>query len=241
MSEYPIRRAFIPRDGYTFYMLDYDQMEMRMMFDLAGEYSVIDLIKKGFDPHKATAYTMFKLTDETYEKKYRNAAKAINFGLIYGMGVSKLATTLGVEYNEALDLKEQYFRNLPATARFIKRVTLSAKNSGHIFNWLGREYFFLRDEAYKAVNYLIQGGCADIVKIAMVRTHNRLKDHSSRLILQIHDELIFEVADGEEYLVAQLKEIMEGVYPFRSLPMTCGVDKSNKSWHDKEPVDVSIT
>lgn len=140
------------------------------------------------------------------------------------------------ELVKAHELLEKYFERLPAVKTFIRNVQKVAKDRGHIVNWLGRRsYFGPGVPTHKAPNYLIQGGCADDVKIAMVRVGALLEGKKSRMLLQVHDELLFEIFYGEEYLIPLIKEIMEGAYPYKYLPLTVGVDYATKSWADKIP------
>lgn len=223
---YQIRRCFIPRPGYLFFMLDYDQQEFRMMLDYAGEEAVIEAINRGVDVHQATA-DLIGIT--------RKQAKTINFGLLYGMGKDKLANDLGIPVQEALELKFKYFSKLPKVRAFIKQVQQRGTQRGYVFNWFGRRCHLDKPEnAYRLPNHIIQGGCADVSKIAMNRCHAFLKDYNSNLLLQVHDELVFEVHESEIHIVPELKKIMESVYPSRNgLPLTCSIEHSRTSWADK--------
>lgn len=265
-----VRRSFVPRPGFFFLMADFDQMEYRLMLDYANEAGVIRAVKGGLDVHQATANLM---------RVDRESAKTINFMLLYGGGIAKLAqslfdTTLDLEtlkgigrihiykmrsyperkMHEALvarvpkdllakelaelekahALLEQYYSALPKVKEFIKGVQRVAKDRGHIINWMGRRsYFGPGVPTHKAPNYLIQGGCADVVKKAMIEIEQLLAGKKSRMLLQIHDELLFEIHDSEEPLAAEIKEIMERAYTPKFLPLTCGLDYSRKSWSDK--------
>lgn len=236
-SPYPARRAFIPRPGYMFAMLDYSQQEFRLMLDYAGEMGVIDrILNEGLDVHQATADSM------TVSRQY---AKVLNFMLMYGGGAGKLAAALGVPLDEAAGLKNKYFEDLPAVSAFIRRVQDKVNRCGEIFNWAGRMYRFpplpnprtgrLDRYAYKAPNHLIQGGCADVMKIALVRAADLLSGTSSHPLLTVHDEILAEVKIGEEHVIGELLAMMESVYPYKRLPMTAAVDFSLQSWADKQP------
>lgn len=226
--EYPVRKAFIPREDFIFAMLDYDQMEYRLMLDYANEREVIKrILEEGLDVHEAIAQKF---------NRPRKQAKTLNFGILYGMGLDALGSALGVDRSEASFLRSEYFAALPSVARFIREVQHVAETRGHIFNWAGRVCHFPDPRfAYKAPNHLIQGGCADVVKIAMNECAAFLKKSQtkSRLVLQIHDELLFEIHKSELTLIPQLQAIMAGVYPQRHIPLTCSVAWSDKSWGDK--------
>jgi DNA polymerase-1 len=272
LSPMPIRRCFVPREGFFFGMLDFDQMEYRLMVEYAMEMQLIEAIRAGLDVHTATAEMM---------GVDRESAKTINFMLLYGGGIAKLAaalfdTTLPHETLKALgriyiyrmnnyreyefhrslvkelsedqirhnvgelqkahDLLEKYFAKLPNVKKFSDGVQEVAKRRGYAVNWMGRYiYCANKQHAYAIPNHLISGGCADIVKKAMLEVDAFLAPYESRILLQIHDELLIEFHDSEEHLVDPVKKIMENAYPYRHIPMTCGADYSRKSWADKEP------
>lgn len=225
-GEFKVRRSFIPRPGHSFFMLDFDQQEFRMMLDLAGETQLIDAIMGGVDVHQATA-DLLQIS--------RSYAKTINFGLLYGMGIAKLAAALGISEIEAGQYRNLYFGKLPRVQRLIQDVINRGRTRGYIFNWLGRRcYIDDPEHAYVLPNHLIQGGCADVCKVAMNRVHDYLQGKRSKLLLQVHDELLFEVPPEEYELVPELRKIMEGVYtPKNGLKLTCSVEHSHSSWADK--------
>lgn len=225
-SKYPVRRAVIPRPGYVLYMLDYDSLEYKMMVDYAAEMDLVKKMNAGLDIHVACQELM-GLSD-------RNTAKTMNFLKLYGGGAQKLADALGITLQESRALSQKYWERLPKVADFIQRVSQTAKNRGYIINWFGRVCQFPNSQfAYAAPNHLIQGGCADMVKKAMNNLSDFLKDKKSRMIIQVHDELIFEIHESEQYLVPVIKNIMETAYPYKHVPLTCSVEYSEKSWFDK--------
>lgn len=228
-DEFLIRRSFVPRKGTRFFMLDFDQMEYRMMLNYAGQRDLIDMVRGGMDVHQATA-DMLGIT--------RSQAKTINFALLYGMGKDELAKALKTTVAQSSALKEKYFSRLPRIKTLIQHVISAAQSRGVITNWFGRRYYFERDWAYKAPNYLIQGGCADWMKCAMVQIHEYLKDKPINMLLQVHDELIFEGPPEAEDEIEKIRHIMENVTdksPHTFVKYTVGVDYSDKSWQDKEP------
>jgi DNA polymerase I-like protein with 3'-5' exonuclease and polymerase domains len=277
--EFLVRRCFVPRKGKTLFMLDYDQMEYRLMLDYSGEIDVINKVLNGTDVHIATAEMM---------GTNRKEAKTINFMLLYGGGVAKLCLAIckptltekalkdlaSLMFNEKLRLEELksvlgkqvrgrrgdvydvphtfealehnynelmkakakrdlYKAKLPKVASFVDGVIETAKKRGYIFNWMGRKCIFKKEHSYAAPNYLIQGGCADVVKLAMLGCDDLLTNTKSCMLAQVHDELIFEIDDNEYHLVPKLREIMSNVYKPKHLPLTCGVDYSKLSWQDK--------
>lgn len=228
-TEFPVRRAFIPRPGYFFLMIDYDQMEYRMMLDKARAVGLIEKVLGGLDVHQATA-------DVASIDRY--PAKTTNFSILYGAGLDSLAASLGVSKAKAKEIRDSVFRSAPEIRNFIRGVSRTAERRGFIFNWLGRRSYFTNPRfAYKAPNYLVQGGCADVVKVAMNRCDEYLQGLKSRMLLQIHDELVFEIHESEAHICRELQSIMEGVYPHEKLPLTCGAEFSFKSLADKQPLE----
>jgi DNA polymerase-1 len=230
-SHYLIRRSFIPRLEYFFVMMDYDQFEYRMMVNYARETSLIEKIQSGIDVHTATAELM---------GVSRKEAKTINFMLLYGGGVQKLAEALNVPLTRAKFLKEKYFATLPKVQILISQIQNAVCSRGYLENWFGRRYTLPRELAYKGPNYLIQGGCADWVKIAICNIHRFLKPYKSRILLQIHDELLFEIHEEEKFIIPKLKYLMENVShipPHDKLRYTVGIEYSYASWQDKKVWD----
>ena len=233
---FPVRRAFIPSEGHFFVLIDYDQQEYRMMLDYCGAKSIIKRIEQeGLDVHTAMAEEVSKYVPIT-----RKQAKTVNFAIIYGSGIKSLAKGLGVMEGEAKRIKKALFQAVPSLERFIWRVKEKARIHGYVKNWLGRIIDFPipkigeREVYYKAPNALIQGGCADVTKVAMNQCDELLGPYKSRMLLCIHDELVFEMAYGEEFLIPRLKEVMEGVYNHRYLKLTAGVEYSEHSLADRK-------
>lgn len=217
-----VRKAFIPREGFCFVEFDYKAMEYRLMAEYAAEKELTRRILAGEDVHEATGQMM---------GVKRQFAKTLNFMLLYGGGAQKLADALGLDLLKAKELKARYFSTLPAVKNFISEVTRVTTERGFVFNWLGRRCHFPdRDFAYKAPNALIQGGCADLVKVAMVKISQFLRGHKSRMVLQVHDSLLFEMPESEFYLIPEIKKILETTFPSRHLTMEVSVSHSWKNW-----------
>lgn len=235
VNEFVVRRAIVPRSGLVFHMLDYSQMEYRLMLDYAMRFAydndgVVALVRKvldGLDVHQATA-DIVKIT--------RREAKTTNFAILYGSGVRNLARGLGCSESEARATKDALFRAAPEIGAFVHRVTTAAEKRGFIVNWFGRRCDFPNANfAYRAPNYLIAGGCADVVKLAMNRVAAYLRAFKTRMVLMIHDELVFEGPPEEAAtVVPHVKGIMESAYPYRFVPLICEVEHSFKSLADKE-------
>ena len=228
-NPYPVRRAIIPRPEYFFAMFDMDQAEYRLMLDYACtivgyETPLVKSIKEGLDVHEATA----QIAGIT-----RKEAKSTNFCVLYGGGDQKLADLLGTDKYKAKAIKAHIFNAAPEIKYLIEKVRDKAKLKRQIHNWLGRIYQFKFEEEYKAPNTLIQGGVADIVKVGMVKIDEFLAPHKSRLVLNIHDELVIETHKSEKHLLPEIKKLLESVYPAKFLPLTFGCDHSFRSLGDK--------
>lgn len=222
-----VRRCFKPPPGEVLFMPDYDQMEYRLMLDQAEEMDVIKLILDGMDVHTATAQ-MMNVT--------RKQAKTINFMLLYGGGIQKLADALKITYEEAKQLKALYFDRLPNVKRWqravIGRCQIPRDGVYYTKAWDGRLFIMEPGFGYKGPNYEIQGGSAGIVKKAMVGVDNLLHGKRGKLRCQVHDELLITLPKEELWLQKEIIDIMETVYPAKHLPLTVGAKHSWISWGD---------
>jgi len=220
------RAAFVPRDGYFFAMLDYQQAEYRAMLDMADCDGLIDKVLAGTDVHQATA---------DVSGVSRKEAKTVNFLTLYGGGIKTLSSSLGVSEDVARKTQESIFRAAPEIRGFIRRVIRVAETRKYIFNVFGRHSHFPNPNfSYKAPNHLIQGLCADICKQAMVEVFEYLQSYKSRLLLTIHDELVFEIAYGEEHILPELGKIMADVYQYKKLPQGVDIEYSTRDLASKE-------
>lgn len=229
VDNFAVRKAFVPRPGYFFVSIDYEQIEYRVMLDMAGALGLIERVKGGLDVHEATAQDAGCT---------REQAKTVNFLTLYGGGIKKLAEALGCSESEARRIQNSIFDSAPEIKRFIRNVIETASRRGYIFNQWGRRYHFSDSRfAYKAPNYLIQGTCADILKKAMIAidAYIRAFNLKTRMILTIHDELIFEVAYGEEQHVQAFAGLMTAAYPHRHLPLLVDIEWSDKNLAEKQP------
>lgn len=228
---YYIRRCMKPAPGKVFVMMDYDQVEYRLLMDYARQMDVVEEIKRGGDVHQITA-DMLGVD--------RKLAKTVNFSILYGVGQKALSELLKIPVPEAVRLRAHYFHKLPQVRRFIRKVQDTAISRGFVYNWLGRKcHLVRRDLAYKMPNHLIQGGCADIIKVAMNRIEQECGAKAGMLI-NVHDELLFEMHLDDLHLIPRIKEIMESVYlSDTGLKFTVGVEWSKKSWswldQEKDP------
>lgn len=236
-QEFVVRRAIIPRPGYIFIMPDFDQMEYRMMFDYACkmvgyESELVKKIKSGVDPHQATADLVTALGVPLSRKKAKNG----NFALLYGSGDRTLAATVGGTVAEARALRTSILTVAPEIKVLVDSVMRTAETRGFIRNWAGRRFYCPNSRfAYQFPNRLIQGGTADVNKIALNRTDEYFLGMKSRLIATIHDENPCEIHESEvQEAPKRVKELMESVYPFTYLPLTVGMEWSARSLGDKQ-------
>ena len=204
-----IRKVFVPEDGYVFLDADYSQIELRVLAHLSGDERLIEAYKQDADIHRITASLVFHTPFEEVTDLQRRRAKAVNFGIVYGISGFGLSRDLGITRKQAKQYIEDYFATYPGVHDFMETLVEKAKKQGYVTSMFGRRRpipelkssnFMQRQFGERvAMNSPIQGTAADIIKIAMIRVWERLKDENlkSRLILQIHDELLVETAVDE--------------------------------------------
>lgn len=220
-----IRKAFIPShpDGYIV-SADYSQIELRVMASMSGDRGLIDAFNDGMDIHTSTAAKVFKVSPEEVTKEQRRKAKMVNFGIIYGISPFGLSQRLQISRSESKEIIEEYFKHFPEIKGYIEKVKEDARKCGYVETLYGRKRYLpeinsknatVRNLAERnAINAPIQGSAADIIKLAMINVHNRLMAEGlkSRMILQVHDELIIDTHPEELLLVMSIvKGEMEGV------------------------------
>lgn len=222
------RNCIIPDYGDCLVMLDYDQMEYRLMLDYAGQMDVIELVLGGLDVHTATAELL---------SIPRDRAKTMNFAIIYGAGPEMIGESLGISTYEAEVFIRDYFSKLRQVEAFIRRVKQVAKTRKYTYNWAGRQnhYFYNGNppNTHAAVNHLIQGSGADVMRKGLLDCRKMLKGTKSSIRLTIHDELIFNMNQNDFNLIPDLKSAMEKAYTHRYMPLTVSVSHSWKSWGEK--------
>lgn len=213
-----IRKVFVPRSGYVFTDADYSQIELRVLAHMSGDEQLIEAYRSDADIHRITAAKVFHTPFEEVTDLQRRNAKAVNFGIVYGISSFGLSQDLSISRKEASQYIEEYFKTYPKVKEFLDREVENAKENGYSVTMFGRRRpvpelkssnFMQRSFGERvAMNAPIQGTAADIIKIAMIRVWKRLKEENlkSRLILQIHDELLVETAEDEESLVADIME-----------------------------------
>ena len=213
-----IREAFIAREGFSLIAADYSQIELRIMASLSKDQGMLDAFNNGIDIHSATAAKVYKVDIEEVDRTMRSAAKSVNFGIIYGISAFGLSQNIGISRSESKQIIEQYFEEFPAVKEYMDLSIQKARDNEFVETLYGRRRYLkdinsrnavMRAAAERnAINAPIQGTAADIIKIAMIDIANKISKEKlrSKMILQIHDELLFDVAPNEGDI---LKSIIE--------------------------------
>jgi len=236
-----LRRAFVADPGCRLLSADYSQIELRVMAHFSGDANLLRAFAEGADIHQRTADLVFAADLFTKRQEQRRRAKIINFSIIYGTGPYSLAKELGVSYNEAKEFIARYFATYVGVKRFIDDVIARAEKDPEVRTFSGRvrpiPEIQSANRAVKengnrmAINSIIQGSAADIIKIAMIRIHEHLRSMQSRLVLQVHDELVFEYPVAEEKrLAALVKKEMEHAVALK-VPLQVSL-KQGTNWAD---------
>lgn len=223
-----IRTGFIAREGYTLFCLDYDQMEMRLAAHFSKDPMLVELIEKGLDPYQYLAAIGEGIRYDDVPKRVRKIYKTVWLATQYGAGEDRLLKVT----KEASKIRQHFYQAFPAYQTLCEFLTQEVYSKGYVNLIMGRRRRLKPTEVYKAGNSLIQGSGAMMVKKAMARIEELLRDRESNMLLQVHDELLFEIKDGEEYLIEDIKNIMEDYKTV--VPMTVGVDKCLENWSEKE-------
>jgi DNA polymerase-1 len=231
-----IRQGFVSSEGKTLIGIDYSQIELRLLAHFSQDEALLNAFNSGADIHLQTAIHIFGEEDA---KNMRNVAKSINFGLLYGMGARKLGETLGIPAKEAKVYIDSYFKTFPTVKEYLGSIEQFVLEQGFVKTLIGRKRFFdfenangMQKAAFlrEGVNSVFQGSAADLIKLSMIDILEKYKNNNQvKILLQIHDELIFEV--NEEFVDEaknDLKNIMENIYKL-SVPLQCSVSIA-KSW-----------
>ena len=238
------RKFFVARDdNYVLIDADYSQIELRLLAAISGDEGMIEAFRSGYDIHSATAMKVFGVSAEDVTIELRKKAKAINFGIMYGMGDFSLASDLHISRADARAYIDSYMGSFPKVSEYLERVVSDAKRDGYVTTLFGRRRYIPELASSRkmevafgervAMNSPIQGTAADIIKLAMVNIAEKLKEggYDARLILQVHDELMIEAhKDCAEEVAALLKAEMENAAKL-SVPLTVEI-ASGKSWYD---------
>ena len=227
-----IRKAFVSKGADTTLLsLDYSQIELRIIAHISGDPGMQEAFQQGIDIHTATAAKVWGVAIEDVDKEMRRKAKTVNFGIIYGISAFGLSQRVGISRGEAKEIIENYFKQFGGIKRYMDETVNKARENGYVETILGRRRYMrdinsanavMRGFAERnAINAPIQGSAADMIKVAMIHIHNWLNEEKlkTRMILQVHDELLFDVPNDELALVeAKIKYLMENSMPL-SIPV----------------------
>ena len=238
-----IRRMFIAEDGYTLVDADYSQIELRVLAHMAKDETMINAFKNNEDIHAVTASQVLGIPADQVTKEQRSSAKAVNFGIVYGIGEFSLSQDIGVSVKEAKQYIESYLAKYHGVREYMENVKKEAKEKGYVTTMMNRIRYIpeLKSQNYNvrqfgeraAMNTPIQGSAADIIKLAMVKVDSRLvrEKLKSRLLLQVHDELIVEAHNDEIDAVRRiLKEEMENAVKL-DVPLVVDMAQGH-SWYE---------
>ncbi len=241
-----IRNAFVPKDreNYLIMSADYSQIELRLLAHISGDKHLIEAFRSGVDVHTLTASKVFDVPVEEVTKEMRYKSKAVNFGIIYGQSKYGLAKALDISWEEAEDFINKYFKTYPSVKKYMTEIVKLAEKQGYVESIYGRKRH-LESELFSsniqlrefgkraAINHPMQGTAADLIKIAMIELNKKLKDNNleSKMILQVHDELVLEVKKSElEKVKSLVLESMELGQPFE-VPLLVDVS-AGESWKE---------
>ena len=238
-----IRKAFTAKPGYVLLSADYSQIELRMLAHMANEEHMIQAFNNGEDIHNKTASLIFGCDVDQVDASMRRIAKTVNFGIVYGQTAFGLSSQLKITRKEATDFMDSYFSNYPSIHSFMNRLIEDCKQKGYVETLFHRrrmipeindKNFMTREFGKRAaMNAPIQGSAADLIKIAMRRVDEAMKKENvqSKLLLQIHDELIFEVPESElDLMIRLVKDAMENAMKLR-VPLKASI-QAGKSWYE---------
>jgi DNA polymerase-1 len=219
-----VREAFIAPPGHVIMSADYSQIELRIMAHISEDPALLRAFSDGIDVHRATASEVFGVPVAEVSAEQRRYAKVINFGLIYGMGAFGLATNLGIEQKAAKDYIDKYFARFSGVKRYMEETRIKAREQGFVETVFGRRLWLpeinagsgpLRAGAERqAINAPMQGTAADLIKLAMIAVQAALdaEQRATRMVMQVHDELVMEVPDGElDWAREAIPRLMAGV------------------------------
>jgi len=230
-----IREAFIAPPGHVIASADYSQIELRIMAHISGDDGLTHAFTQGLDVHSATASEVFNVPVDQVSAEQRRYAKTINFGLIYGMGAFGLSQALGIEQKAAKDYIDRYFARFAGVKRYMDQTKASAAQSGYVQTWFGRRIYLPEIKGgsgprragaeRQAINAPMQGTAADLIKLAMIAVQAALDRERKRtaIVMQVHDELVFEVPQAEvDWVRSEVPRLMAGVAQF-SVPLVAEV------------------
>ena len=234
-----VRKAFVASEGKKLIGIDYSQIELRLLAHFSEDEILLDAFRSAKDIHRQTAVALF---GEDMADEKRSVAKTVNFGLLYGMGQKKLSQTLDISTKEAKEIIEKYFESFPSVKSYFRGIVDGAKEVGYVQTLLGRRRYFdfanakpMFKAAYEreSVNTLFQGSASDLIKLSMNRIHNIIIEENleAKMLLQIHDELIFEVSEDKAIILGErFKKEMEGIFDL-NVPLIASLNIGN-NWSE---------
>ncbi|MBR6113036.1 MAG: DNA polymerase I, partial [Bacilli bacterium] len=238
-----IRKAFIPEENSVFISSDYSQIELRVFAHLSNEKNMIDAFNSGLDIHTKTAMDIFHKKESEVTKNDRRCAKAVNFGILYGISTFGLASDIGINLKEAKEFMEEYLYAYPGIRDYQQKLIDEAYKNGYVTTIMNRKRkieelnntnYIIRSQGERiAQNTPIQGSASDILKKAMIDIYEEFNKEGlkSKMLLQIHDELVFNVVNGEKNKVKSIiKDKMENVYKL-SVPLVVDIEEGS-NWYD---------
>ena len=236
-----VREAFTPKDDdHVLLAADYSQIELRLIAEISGDEAMLDAFQKGHDIHQATAARVYAIPLEEVTPDQRRNAKTVNFSIIYGAGATNLSRQLGIKRTEASELIGNYFKEYSGLKQYMDKQIEFARENGYVQTLLGRRRY-LRDINSKsgitrshaernAINTPVQGTAADMIKMAMIKIHTIFKERNfkSKMILQVHDELVFDAHKDELEIIKPIIETnMKEAMPNLKVPILVGMDVGN--------------
>ena len=248
-----IRKAFVAERGFVLVTLDYSQIELRIAAILSGDEKLLEIFQNGEDVHSAVASHVFGVPIEKVDKEMRRKAKVINFGILYGMGVNALRQNLGGSREGAQTFYNEYFEKFSGLSAYLNQVKSEVERNGYTETLFGRRRYFegmkskipyIKAAAERmAINAPIQGTAADVIKLAMIAIHEFIAkeklENKVRMLLQVHDELVFEIDESIAKVVApKIQAIMQGAMPKeKSRGVICAANVSlGPNWNDTKPL-----
>ncbi|MCL6624355.1 MAG: DNA polymerase I, partial [Fimbriimonadales bacterium] len=240
-----IRRAFVADQGFLLASLDYSQIELRILAHVCEEPALVNAFQEDKDVHSATAALIWNKPEEEVTSEERRQAKTLNYAILYGVTDFGLATQLGGAFSvaETKQLISDYFKRFPAVREYIESTLHQARTRGYTTTLWGRRRYFPDIKSSnrarrlyaerQAINAPLQGSAADMIKLAMIRCQALLKDAQTRMLLQVHDELLFEWKEDEVEILRELRRVMEEALPLK-VPVVVDVSVG-KNWLEVIP------
>lgn len=243
-----IRKAFVAEQGCKLLSLDYSQIELRVVAHLSQDANMLEVFKSGKDIHTTTAMGIFNVSADAVTKDMRRHAKTVNFGILYGLSAFGLSYRISeIAHGDAKEYIDKYFQTYPQVKEYIEKVKTEVRDNGFVTNELGRmrkfpeitsSQFFIRQAAERAaINFPIQSLAADVIKVAMINIEKEIRNQQSeiKMLLQVHDELVFEVKEDKvEKYIKLIKPLMEQAIEL-SVPVVCEA-KVGSNWGEMEKV-----